>query len=68
MMDVIAQLKNIKDDLEKVRPSYKTDDFGKAMELVNAVEHIELAKYHLLFAINKLIVCQCFVQKGDESE
>ena len=65
MIDTIAQLKKVKDDLEKICPSYKTGDFEKAMELVNAVEHIELAKYHLLFAINKLIVYQCFERKDD---
>ena len=66
MGDIIIQLKNIKDELEKVCPSAKTDSFEKAMELCAVMEQLELAKYHLLFAINKLIVYQCFESKGEE--
>ena len=71
MGDIIIQLKNIKDELNEVSPSAKADSLEKAMELCNALEHIELAKHHLLCAINKLIIYQCFERKdngGGEAE
>lgn len=63
MTEAIVQLKNIKDELEKVSFSCSTDNYEKAMEVCNIKEHIELAVYHLCFAMNKLIVLQCFKKK-----
>jgi hypothetical protein len=65
MTDIIVQLKNIKDELEKVCPSAQADSLEKAMELCAVMEQLELAKYHLLFAINKLIIYRCFERKDD---
>ena len=63
MTEAIMQLKNIKDELEKVSFSYSTDNYEKAIDVCDIKEHIELAEYHLCFAINKLIVLQCFEKK-----
>ena len=63
MTEAIAQLKNIKDELEKVFISYSTDNYEKAMEVCDIKEHLDLAVYHLCFAMNKLIVLQCFEKK-----
>lgn len=63
MTEAIVQLKNIKDELEKVSFSYSTGNYEKARDVCDIKEHIELAEYHLCFAINKLIVLQCFEKK-----
>jgi hypothetical protein len=63
MTEAIVQLKNIKDELEKVSFSSSTDNYEKEIDVCDIKEHIELAEYHLCFAINKLIVLQCFEKK-----
>ena len=63
LTEAIEQLKNIKDELENVSFSCNTVTYEKAIDVCDIKEHIELAEYHLCFAINKLIILQCFEKK-----
>ena len=64
LTEAIELLKNIAADLEQVSSlSIKVDSREEAVGVCEISEHIQLARYHLSVAINRLNVSQCFEKK-----
>lgn len=67
MTETIIKLKNIRDELGKSTQLSKADSLEKAMCLCEIAEHIAKATHHLNFAINKLIIYQCFDKQESDT-
>ncbi len=59
----IARLIEIKGFLDEVEIPFIKKTFEKSMGVCRALEHLELAKYHLKIAIDTLIAINCFEEK-----
>ena len=62
----IMQLKDIRDELEKIDTSFKGNTFERAMQICETAEQLHLAIHYINNVINKMIVLQFFEEKQRE--
>ena len=65
-LDLINKLRDIRDELYDIDIDETANTVERAIDLCDAVEHINLAKHHLCVAINKLIILNCFEKEDKE--